>query len=188
MKKLGTILLALVVLAVAGCATTGAAATGGPAKEPYSVDLRQCRVQNWVRATKALGNATTGVRNVAPFGTRYDGVVVNFPALPDNITEYKRVTITAKYFGADGRTEITQGDGAAMVVMFYDVNGDLEGPEQGAGRNTPLKEFNLGGFSGRVATEQGTRIILNQKPGGLLLQCSNDTVKFIELTSVIFHD
>jgi len=191
MKKISAILAVLVVLTFVGCASSGGSSggssAGGGGGDSYSIDLSTVTVSNWTRSTKGMTAPVPGVKNVDPFQARYDGVVVNFPELPVNVTTFQRVTIKAKYFNADGN-EVSQADGQAMVVLFYDVNGDLEGPEMGAGRNTPLKEFNLGGFSGQVSTDRGSRVGLSQNPGGLLLQCSSDGVKFIELTEVTFHN
>jgi len=189
MKKLGIILAILAALTVVGCQTTGgaakpaAAAAGGA---PFSVDLSTVQVASWSYATKAVGTPVAGVRNVQPFERQYDGVLVVLPEL-SNVTAYQRVTIRGKYFKADGE-EIEQSDGQAMVVIAYDITGDLEGPAQGAGPNTPYKEFNLGGFSSIVSTDKGARIRLGKAPGGILLQCSNAGVKFIEITEITFHD
>ena len=188
MKKISAILAALVILTFVGCASSGDSAgrSAGGASGSYSVDLSTVKVSNWTRATKAFTAPVAGVRNVDPFDKQYDGVLVHLYDLSD-VTGYQRVTIKAKYFNADGG-EVGQGDGMAMVVLVYDVNGDLEGPEMGAGPNTPLKEFNLGGFSGQVSTDRGSRVSLRQNPGGILLQCSNANIKFIELTEVTFHN
>jgi len=184
MKKISAILAALVILSFAGCASSGGGG-GGDSGPALSVDLSTVKVATWTRATKSFTEPVTGVRNTIPFGVQYDGALFVFEGLPD-VQSFARVTIRANYYNADGE-EIKQGDGNAMVVMVIDINGDLEGPEMGAGKNTPLKEFNLGGVSGDVATPKGSRIFLKANPGGLLLQCSNSTVKFIELVEVTFH-
>ena len=188
MKKISVILAALVILTFVGCASSGGSSGGasGGGGAAYTVDLSSVRVSNWTRATKAFTPPVAGVRNVDPFDRQYDGVLVHLTDLPD-VTAYQRVTIKCKYYGSDG-TEIGQGDGNAMVVLVYDINGDLEGPEMGAGPNTPLKEFNIGGFSGQVSTDRGSRVSLRQNPGGILLQSSSAGVKFIEVTEVIFHN
>jgi len=191
MKKLGIVFSVLAIMAFFGCASSGggaaaAAASGGDAAEPYSVDLSTVSVSNWTRSTKAFTAPVKGVRNVDPFPGQWDGVIVHFNDLPD-VTGFSRITIKVKKYKADG-TEWPAYEGGAMVVMFYDVNGDLEGPEGGPGRNTPLKEFNLGGPQGQVSTDRGSRIILSQNPGGLLIQCSVATVKFIEISEVTFHN
>jgi len=184
MKKISAILAALVILSFAGCASSGGSG-GGDSGPAFSVDLGTVKVATWTRSTKKFTEPEAGVKNTIPLGTQYDGALFVFDDLPD-VKSYARVTIKAKYFDADG-VEIEQGDGKAMVVMFINVNGDLEGPEMGAGKNTPLKEFNLGGFSGDASTAKGSRIFLKENPGGLLIQCSTASVKFIELTEVTFH-
>jgi hypothetical protein len=75
-----------------------------------------------------------------------------------------------------------------MVSLIYDLKGDIRGPEMGPGKNTPLKEFNVGGVSGSVSSEKGVRITLTQQPGAILFQNSNAGVKFIEVTEITFHN
>jgi len=186
MKKICAILMALVILTFVGCASSGGGGGGGGASgEGYSVDLSTVKVATWTRATKKFTEPEAGVKNTIPFAVQYDGALFVLD-LPDDVTSYARVTINVKCFNADGG-ELAPSDGNAMVVLIYDINGDLEGPEMGAGKNTPLKEFNLGGFSGQVSTERGSRVNLNQKPGGVLIQASNGGVKYIELTEITFH-
>lgn len=187
MKKMSVILAALVILSFAGCASSGGSSGGGGGDSgpAFSVDLGTVKVATWTRRTKKFTDPVVGVKNTIPLGTQYDGALFVFEDLPD-VKSFARVTIRVKYFDADD-VEIKQDNGKAMVVMFINVNGDLEGPEMGAGKNTPLKEFNLGGFSGDASTDKGSRIFLKEQPGGLLIQCSTETVKFIELTEVTFH-
>jgi len=185
MKKMSVILAVLFVLSFAGCASSGGSSGGGDSGPAYSVDLSTVKVATWTRSTKKFTEPVVGVKNTIPFGAQYDGALFVFEGLPD-VKSYARVTIKVKYFDADD-VEIKQDNGNAMVVMYININGDLEGPEMGAGRNTPLKEFNLGGFSGDASTAKGSRIFLKEQPGGLLIQCSTTAVKFIELTEVTFH-
>jgi len=192
MKKLSVIFVILAVLAIAGCASSGggggssggAAASGGA--EPFSVDLSTVQVASWSYTTKEVGTPAPGVKNAEPFSRQYDGIVIVLPEL-SNVTAYKRVTIRCKYFNAVGE-EIPQDNGKAMVVIAYDLTGDLEGPQMGTGPNTPLKEMNVGGFSGIVNTDKGSRVNLGKAPGGLLFQSSDGSVKFIEVTEITFHD
>jgi hypothetical protein len=192
MKKISAILAALVILTFAGCGTSGgssggAAAAGGDAS--YSVDLSTLRAV----AMGGPGNNTVGeptgetVRNRTPFAKNYDDLMILFPQFPVDVTTFQRVTIKCKYFGADNE-EITQGDSNAMVSLIYDLSGDLRGPEMGAGPNTPLKEFNVGGFSGQVSTDRGVRVRLSKAPAAVLFQNSNANVKFIEVTEITFHN
>jgi len=139
------------------------------------------------KGTPTLGAAVAkGKRNTVPFPAKYDGVLFLFSDFAVDVTKYTRITINAQYFDAKG-VEIPQSDGKAMVVLIYDPAGDLKGPEMGPGKNTPLKEFNLGGFSGMVNTDKGSRVNLSKAPGALLIQCSDDKVKFIEVTQITFH-
>lgn len=187
MKRISVMLIALVILLSAGCASTGGGGGGGAAGgDPVTVDLGTVKVGTWTRSSKKWTALEAGVKNTVPIGTQYDGAVFTFD-VPGDVTGYQRITINAKCFDAGGN-ELAPKDGNAMVVVYYDINGDLEGPEMGAGKNTPLKEFNLGGFSGSVAKPNGTRIRLAQNPGGVLIQASAEGTKFIELVEVTFHN
>jgi len=176
MKKIGIILAIVAALTfVAGCASSGGSSGGGggggAALKSYSVDL----------STLPL------VKNAKPFVKKYDDLLITFPQFPVDVTQYSRITITCKYFDASG-TELTQADTRAMVSLIYDLKGDIRGPEMGPGKNTPLKEMNVGGFSGLVDKDRGVRIKITQPLGGILFQNSDDIVKFIELTGIIFHN
>jgi len=192
MKKIGIILAIVVALTfVVGCASSGGSSSGGggAVEKPYSVDLSTLSYKTFSdKGNPNLGAAVSkGVKNSTPFPTKYDGVLFLFSDFPVDVTKYKRITINCKYYNAKG-DELEQSDTKAMVVLAYDVNGDLKGPEMGPGKNTPLKEFNVGGFSGLVSTDKGIRVNLNKSPGGILFQCSDDIVKFIEITQVTLHN
>jgi len=191
MKKVVIVLAFVVALAFLGCPGTpppppAPAVVAAP--KTYTVDLGAVSYQIFSDKTGILATgAGKGAKNATAIPARWDGVLFTFGALPADITQFKRVTINAKYFDASGK-EIAQGDGKVMAVVAYDLKGDLKGPEMGPGKNTPLKEFNVGGASGLVSGEKGVRINLAQAPGGILLQASDATVKFIELTQVTFHN
>jgi len=73
--------------------------------------------------------------------------------------------------------------------LVYDFNpGDLRGPAMGPGANTPVKEFNVGGFSGIISTDKGIRMRLTKPPKAILFQNNHVGVKFIEVTEITFHD
>jgi hypothetical protein len=175
MKKIGIVLAIVVGLTfIVGCASKppaepAPAAAAGPAS--YSVDINSLPIK----------------RNAKAFTKNYDDLLIEFPKFPVDVTQFKRITINAKYFDAAGK-EISQGDSNAMVVLVYDPKGDIRGPEMGPGKNTPLKEFNVGGASGLVSGEKGVRINLSQQPGAILFQNSNVNVKFIEVTEITFHN
>jgi len=169
MKKIGIILSILVMFVLIGCASSGdKAAAPSVNAEPYSVNLSTIKM----------------LRNQNPFTKIYDNLVILLPEIPVNLTAYQRVTIRAKYFDENGE-EITQGDGNAMVSLFYETGADIFSD---GSPNVIIKELNVGGYSGLVSTDKGVRIRLNKNPGGILLQNSNTGVKFIELTEVIFHN
>jgi len=175
MKKIGVILAIVVALTFVGCASSGGSSSsgggGGAALKPYVVNL----------STLPL------VKNQKAFVKKYDDLLILFPQFPVDVTQYSRITITCKYFDASG-AELQQADTRAMVSLIYDVKGDIRGPEMGPGKNTPLKEFNVGGFSGLVNTDRGVRIKLTQPLGAILFQNSDDVVKYIELTGITFHN
>jgi len=194
MKKIGVVLAILVALTLfAGCASGGgssvaASGGGGGGDKPYSLDLSGLSYKIFNQTAKTLGSDGKGAKNTTPLAKRWDGVLFVLPEISGvDFTKYKRITINAKYYDGSGG-EIAQGDGRVMVVLVYDITGDLEGPEMGAGKNTPLKEFNVGGFSGMVSSDKGSRLTLTKAPGGVLLQASDPSVKFIELTQVTLHN
>jgi hypothetical protein len=189
MKKISVILAVLAILALAGCASSGGGggSSGGSGAAPYSVDLSKLRAVT-LGPGDVVGEPTgLSVRNSTPFAKNYDDLFILFPSDMPDVTGYARVTIRCKYFNADGG-EMAQGDSNAMVSLIYDINGDKRGPEMGAGPNTPLKEFNVGGFSGTVSTDRGTRVVLRQNPSAILFQNSNANVRFIEVTEITFHN
>ncbi|MDR0321960.1 MAG: hypothetical protein LBI28_10685 [Treponema sp.] len=185
MKKIGVILAIIAIVALAGCPSTGKSGGGG---EPFVVDL------NTLTAVKALPGDKVGpptglhVRNADPFTKNYDDLLILFPQFPVDITQFQRVTVVCKYFGESG-TEMAQADTRAMVSFIYDLDGDWRGPAMGAGPNTPLKEMNVGGFSSNISTDRGMRMSkLSRQPAAILFQNSDISVKFIELTALVFHN
>ena len=193
MKKIGIVLAIVVALTlVVGCASSGGSPAGGGGgggggDQSYSLDLSNLEYKIFSNSASSLSGGGKGVKNTTPLASRWDGVLFVFPAFPVDVTQFKRVTINAKYYNEKGE-EIAPGDGKAMVVIAYDINGDLKGPEMGSGPNTPLKEFNLGGFSGLVSTEKGVRLNLGKAPGGVLVQAADPAVKFLELTQFTLHN
>ena len=179
MKKISIILAIVIALTlVAGCASSGdSGSSGGAAKsggaadlKPYSVDLKTLPF----------------VRNARPFTRKWDDLIIPFPDFPVDVTKYTRVTITCKYYDELG-AEIEQSDTKAMVSFLYDAKSKDRGPDMGPGGNAPLKELNVGGYSGLVNKDKGVRVILKKAPEVIILQNCDDIVKFIELTSIVFH-
>jgi len=199
MKRIGIILAIVIALAfMVGCPSTGGgggdAAKSAGGADFYTVDLSKLTqvINDPPRQYEDLlksGNykTTTALKNPAPFARKYDNLLFLFPQLPADVTKYKRVTINCKYYTAGGE-EIGQADTRAMVTLITDIKGDLRGPDMGPGKNTPLKEFNVGGFSGLVSSDKGVRVLLSQPPGAILFQNSDDSVKFIEVTQITFHN
>jgi len=199
MKRIGIILAIVIALVcMVGCPSTGGgggdAARSAGGADSYSVDLSTLTqiVNDPPRQYEDLlksGNykTSTALKNPAPFARKYDNLLFLLPQFPVDVTKFKRVTINCKYYTAGGE-EIGQGDTKAMVTLILDPKGDLRGPDMGPGKNTPVKEFNVGGFSGLVSSDKGVRIALSQPPGAILFQNSDDSVKFIEITEITFHN
>jgi len=179
MKKLGVVLAILAIVALIGCGsgTTGGATAsggGGGGGAPFKVDLTKLPL----------------VKNAKPFTKAWDDLLIELPksALPTDFSKYTRFTITAKYYDATGE-EIPQGDSNCIVTMIYDMKGDIRGPSMGPGPNTPVKEFNVGGFSGMIHKDRGVRITFREAPQAVLFQNnSGSKVAFIEITSMVFHN
>ena len=172
MKKIGIVLAFVVALALLGCPSQPPPPAPAPAAAitSYTVDL----------------GSLPAKRNAKAFAKNYDDFLIELPTFPVDVTQFSRVTITAKYFDAAGK-EIAQADGQAMVSFLYDPKSKDRGPDMGPGGNAPLKEFNIGGASGLVSGERGVRVKLTQQPGAVLFQNSNVNVKFIEVTEITFR-
>jgi len=178
MKKISIILAIVIALTlVAGCASSGSSGSSSAAKssapanlQPYSVDLKTLPF----------------VKNAKAFTRKWDDLIIPFPDFPVDVTKYTRVTITCKYYDEKG-VEIEQSDTKAMVSFLYDAHNKDRGPDMGPGGNAPLKELNVGGYSGLVNKDKGVRVSLKKAPEVIILQNCDDIVKFIELTSIVFH-
>jgi len=170
MKKLGFLFVIITVISLAGCASSGQGS--GSTGDIFSVDL----------------STLVNVRNAEPLApSPWQMYFIPFPDFPVDVTQFQRLTVKAKYFDIDGK-EITQSDEKVMVVLIYDPEGDWGGPPLGPGPNTPVKEFNVGGFSGMISTNRGVRIRLNRAPGGILFQNNVAEVRYIEVTEITFHN
>nr|AGS52254.1 hypothetical protein [uncultured bacterium contig00059] len=183
MKKIGIIIAIAIALVFTGCASSGGSSGGGGGGDaavlpPYVVDLSGVQVKNTV-----------------PFNKNYDDLMIALPALPDSITEYRRLTLTAKAFDGDGN-EIPSGWGNAMVTVLYDASmydgpaGNIPAIRQDGNKNHVIKEFNIDndGKASDLSKVKGMRVRLSAVPTAVLLQCSNTNVKYLELTNVIFHN
>jgi len=200
MKKLGVVFAILAIVAlVVGCGSGtagGATGGGGGGAAPFKVDLSKLttlQIKSGESAEPTLkGNYTTipGVKNKDPLTKAWGDVLIFLPkdALPSDFSKYTRLTLTCKYFDASG-AEIDQSDSNCIVSVIYDLKGDIRGPAQGPGANTPVKEFNVGGFSGMIHKDRGVRVSFKEAPQAVLFQNnSGSKVAFIELTSMVFHN
>jgi hypothetical protein len=198
MKKLGVVLAILAIVALIGCGsgtTGGATASGGGGGAAFKVDLSKLSTLDIpsgsrVEDERAKNKTIPGVKNKEPLTKAWGDVMILLPkdALPADMSKYTRCTITCKYYDAGGE-EIEQGDSNCIVSVIYDINGDVRGPAQGPGANTPVKEFNVGGFSGLIQKDRGVRVTFKEAPQAVLFQNnSGSKVAFIELTSLVFHN
>jgi hypothetical protein len=179
MKKIAIVLVLFLLVGIVGVF----------AQDSFRVDISKlpgATPEGTVRSTSMTPSKGGG----APYAYfKIDFPEGTFPAdLP--WANYNRIRVVFKYYRANG-AEIRQGNGNAMVVIAYDPNGDLEGPPQSAGPNTPVKIFNVGGnqnAGGPVSSEGGSRITpLTRAPGAILLQRNgNSAVASIELVELTF--
>ena len=183
MKKIGVILIAVAILGLAGCAGSS---KGGAPSEPYSVDMSTLKVVALDGTPIGTGDV---IKNPKPFAKQYDDLMILFGPFPAGFDwpSHARVTVAITCYDGDGK-EIAPADGNAMVSLIYDIKGDIRGPDMGPGPNTPLKEMNIGGYSGTVHKERGARSRLNKAPQAILFQNSSRDVKYIEVKSIMFHD
>ncbi|MDR3019728.1 MAG: hypothetical protein LBU66_02355 [Treponema sp.] len=191
MKKLGIVFAIIAILALVGCASSGGSKATGDGAPPFTVDLstvnQHVRIQEGKvdRIGDSLGPQ---MRNQEAYTSSWQGAIYVFPENFVDTTQYSRVTIRLKYFNADGE-ELGAKDGMGMAVFIYDLEGDWHGPAMGPGPNTPLKEMNVGGFSGLVHPDRGVRIRLNRAPQGIFIQKAQDVnVAFVELAEITFHN
>ena len=169
MKKIAFILAVLIVFSFTGCTSTGG---GGARAEPYIVDL----------------STLPSVKNTRPFTRAWEDFRINLPDFPIDYSQYSRLTITVKYYDASN-AEIPQNDSNCMVSVIYDARGDIWGPQMGPGPNTPVKEFNVGGYSGFIHTDRGIRVTFKHPPEMIMFQNNEGSdVAYIELTGLIFHN
>jgi len=189
MKKI--LLIAVVLLMTSALAFAGggkdkgAAASGEP---PFIVDLKTLSQTEVLSGDKVGRNLGNSVRNLTPFSKAWDGFLITFPENMVDISKYQRVTITLRYFDAAGN-ELEPADSMGQLNFINDLNGDWRGPAMGPGPNTPLKEMNIGGFSGLIQKERGVRHGCSKVPGGMIIQRAQDAkVVFIEVGAIIFHN
>jgi hypothetical protein len=183
MKKIGVVLIAIAILGLAGCASSQ---KSGEPSEPYVVDMSTLTIA----ALNGTPISTGGpIKNPNPFTKMYDDLLILFGPFPADLDWPSHAYLTVAITCYDGNgAVINPANGNAMVVLVYDIKGDIRGPDMGPGPNTPLKEFNIGGSSGSVHKEMGARSRLTKAPQAILFQNSDAKVKYIEVTSIIFHD
>jgi len=183
------LLIAVILLMTSMLVFAGGKKDSGDAAAPFIVDLSTLKLAttsgNPDAVTGDLGNV---LRNPNALTRSWEDVLW---ILPDNfvdVSKYTRITVTANFYNAAGE-KLNPRDSMAMITFIYDLAGDWRGPGSGPGRNTPIKEFNLMGFSGMIHKDRGSRHGMNQAPKGLLIQRAQDaSLAFVELVSVVFHN
>lgn len=172
MKKFGILLavVAIVAIGFAGCASTGGDAASD-ANQRYDVDL------TLLKETK----------NPTAFESIYGVWEVPFPEFPVDIKQFKKVTMTAKAYDADGN-DITAWTANAQVKLVM----NFDEPWESAGPNVIFHELNVGypGL-GPMTMDAGVSTFFGAfetLPQGFIIQNSANEVKFIEITSLIFHN
>ena len=175
--------------------TENTALVGG--EQPFSVDLSKLSTlkinsgSDVETVLKGKYSTSPGVKNEAPLTKILSDVFILLPreALPPNLSLYKRVTITCKYYNAAG-VEIPQEDSQVTVAMFYDFKRNIRGYPYGSGRNRNMlfKESNVGGPSGKINKDIGIVLTFEKAPQAILFQNANENVAFIELTNLVFHN
>jgi len=202
MKKLGVVLAIFAIVALIGCGSGTAggstkAAGGGGGAAPFKVDLSKLsaivsKPTDQMENLLASGNFQTQpeLRNKNAFTKNWEDFYIILPpdALPKDMSKYTRLTLTCKFFDKSG-APLEPADSMVQVVFIYDPKGDLRGPAMDAGPNTPVKAQNVMGFSGMINKDRGIRVTFKQPPQGILFQKAQDqTIGFVELTSVVFHN
>jgi len=184
MKNFGIIVAILVAFSLFGCASSGGSGDGAP---PLVIDLRTLTQYERLPGDQLGESLGPVMRNVVPFNAAWEGFILAFPENFADMSQYRRLTVTYKYFNAAGE-QITPRDSMGMIVFVYDIKGDWHGPA-GPGPNTPVKEFNVMGFSGIIHKDRGIRVSFARPPQGIFIQRAQDNnVVYIELTSVVFHN
>jgi hypothetical protein len=181
---LAVLLAASFTVAMVSCESTGGGKSGGELK-PFNVDLSKLTIVPESGNNPNKAAAFKGVRNTAPLERAWRWFVVSFDegALPANITDYSRVTVTVQCYDEDGN-EIEGADSNVQIAMFYNIEGELHAD---GNRNLIFKEQNVGGYSGLLNKDRGVRVRLSGPPGGLVIQAAQNVPAFVEVTSVTFH-
>jgi len=190
MKKLGMILAIIAIVALAGCGSSGGSSGGGGGGggAPFIVDLSTLTAAE-VAAGDKVGATIPGgtLKNQKPFTKPWENFIVLFPENWVDVSKYQRITITLKYYNASG-AEIEPADSMAQVNFVTDINGDWRGPAMDPGPNTPLKQQNIGGYSGMVNKDRGVRHGCAVPPSAMIVQAAQTTPAFIEVTGIIWHN
>jgi hypothetical protein len=187
MKKI--LLVVVILLMTSALAFAGGKKdSGGGGEPPFVVDLTKLIQAETLSGDKVGQKYGNLLRNRTAFTKAWDGFLILFPEDMVDVSKYQRVTITLKYFDAGGN-ELEPADSMGQLNFINDLNGDWRGPAMDAGPNTPLKQMNIGGFSGMINKERGVRHGCSKVPGGMIIQRAQDAkVAYIEVGMIVFHN
>jgi hypothetical protein len=180
MKKIGIIIAIAIALVLTGCASSGGGGGGAaaPAGDMYVVDL----------------SLLPETRNAEPFQARWGDFFIYLPEFPVDVTQYTRITIRTQDYDED-LNPIAGADSNAMITIGYDpsdwaTNPDSPNIRRDGSPNHIIKEFNLGGFSGQIGTDRGTRVRMSKAPGFILIQVAQNfpKVRYVEIKQFVFHN
>lgn len=122
--------------------------------------------------------STLTVKNETAFPGQYGSFTINLPAFPATfeIGKYTAFTITAKFFDNDGEMSGDTNYGHGQIAFMRDST-------------TIGVQYNLGGqTANRAFSAMDTPLDASGgNPNALQVQNSSADVKFIEITSIVFH-
>jgi hypothetical protein len=171
MKRLGiffAIIALVTAFSVIACTSTGG---GGSKLERYKADLSTFEI----------------IKNQTPLTKQWDGFKIPFPEFPEDITQFRRITVRARAYNDLGH-DITGWSANGVLRLVWDLNlpeGDLK-----KSPNVIFNEVNCG-FEGlgQVTTNEGVLMgRLSKLPAGFFIECNSEDVKYLEITEVIFHN
>jgi uncharacterized repeat protein (TIGR02543 family) len=155
--------------------------TDGNADLKYTVKITKItftKIDNTVEDYEVDLDSLT-VKNNEAWTANYQGFVITLPEYPQdfNIASYSKFTVNGKFYQSDGETEIPADWGKGQIKFITDPTGSWSGD------NVLLEKSNLG-----MSETVNAALALSTVPGGLVVQNSNASVAFIEITEIKFHN
>jgi hypothetical protein len=150
-------------------------------KTYYKFELYINRLKPFVKgADYSIPLAGVATKNATAFPGNYRSFDITLPAYPDgfDIADYTLFTVGAKFFEANGTTEIGSAYGLGQISFL-------------AGTTIIGVHYNLGMATASQSFEgmEPTPMITNQgNPTSVRIQNSSADVRFIEITQIKFHN